>query len=98
MCYNLFIMQNKLLFLLPTTFFILSQAIAETNQANTCQAVILCKSGDTSKQTYTAYLENQKAYTCYYKSGDTAMAKIAGEAMTTCQTMYGSINPILRKE
>lgn len=62
-----------------------------------CPDIILCRTGDNSKQTYTAYEQDQKAYQCYHKSGDSNMAKIAGNEMTRCQTMYGSINPTIRK-
>lgn len=65
---------------------------------NSCPDVILCRTGDNSKQTYTAYEQNQKAYQCYYKFGDASMAKIAGNEMVRCQTMYGSINPTFRKD
>ena len=51
----------------------------------------------TKKRTLTAYTEDQKAYQCYSRAGDTEMSKIAGKAMTLCQTMYGSINPTIRK-
>ena len=67
-----------------------------TNLAD-CPGVILCTSGDNSKRTLTAYEEDQRAYQCYSKFGDTQMRKIAGQAMTSCQTMYGSINPTIRK-
>ena len=53
---------------------------------------------DNSKQTYTAYEQNQKAYQCYYKFGDANMTKIAGSEMIRCQTMYGSINPTIREK
>lgn len=63
-----------------------------------CPGVIICKSSDNSKQTLTAYEEDQKAYQCYLKLGDTEMRKIASSAMTLCQTMYGSINPSIRSK
>jgi hypothetical protein len=72
-------------------------ATASTANISECQDVIICHSGDKSKQVLNAYLENQKAYECYRKFGDTEMSKIAGNAMTQCQTMYGSINPTIRK-
>jgi len=73
-------------------------ADVSTKSASDCPGVIICHSGDKSKQTLNAYLEDQKAYECYRKFGDTEMSKIAGSAMTQCQTMYGSINPTIRKK
>lgn len=61
-----------------------------------CPDIIVCGTGDTSKETYATYLYDQKAYQCYYKLGDVEMAKIASSAATRCLTMYGSINPIIR--
>lgn len=71
---------------------------AASESINSCPDVIICRMGDNSKQTYTAYEQNQKAYQCYFKYGDASMAKLAGNEMTRCQTMYGSINPIIRKD
>lgn len=68
-----------------------------TTSPSECPGVILCHTGDNSKKTLTAYTEDQNAYQCYSRSGDTEMSKVAGKAMTLCQTMYGSINPTIRK-
>lgn len=66
------------------------------NIINSCNDVLACGTGDNSKQLMSAYQNNQKAYECYNKSGDTEMAKIASFSMTRCLTMYGSINPTIR--
>lgn len=76
---------------------IANAAESTTTYVSVCPEVIVCGTGDTSKQTYAAYLNNQKAYQCYYKYGDNEMSKIAGNAMTRCQTMYGTLNPTIRK-
>jgi hypothetical protein len=73
-------------------------AATEPSSLSDCPGVILCTSGDNSKRTLTAYEEDQRAYQCYSRFGDTQMSKIAGQAMTNCQTMYGSINPTIRKK
>ncbi len=93
-------MQKKIvqIMYLFTCFYPHTYAIeSEATQINSCPEIILCKSSDNSKQTHIAYTQDQKSYQCYYKFGDVDMAKIAGKAMTLCQTMYGSINPTTRK-
>lgn len=61
-----------------------------------CPSVVVCGTSDTSKQVAIAIKQNQKANSCYIRVGDTEMSKISGEATTRCQTMMGSINPIVR--
>ncbi|MCE3268347.1 MAG: hypothetical protein K0R49_599 [Burkholderiales bacterium] len=61
-----------------------------------CPGVIICRNNDNSKQAATAYEENQKTYQCYSKFGDTQMRDIAAKAMTECQVINSSINPVIR--
>jgi hypothetical protein len=68
------------------------------NDSSYCHGVIACGTGDSAKQTAAASIYNQEAYECYYKTGDLEMAKIASNATTRCQTMYGSLNPTIRKQ
>ncbi|HLX54390.1 MAG TPA: hypothetical protein VKR58_10635 [Aquella sp.] len=93
-------MKKRILFicLLVSANYYINAANNNISTVSDCPGVIICHSGDKSKQTLNAYLEDQKAYECYRKFGDTEMSKIAGKAMTQCQTMYGSINPIIRKK
>jgi|GEM_PF-3985392 len=92
-------MQKRIIQIICLTIGFSQNTIAtvSTTSVSECPGVILCHSGDTSKQTRTASEEDEKASQCYFNAGDREMGNIASNAMIRCKTMYGSINPTIRK-